>query len=172
AQEYVMNDNDFSRTNVQANLESELFTGLTIGTQLRGRLEKHITTAETATSDPITVHFKAIQSTWPHENWYANNNPNYVNGDVRYLIRSPAIMNRSILGTQDQIRTNIAANFFAEYVFPFGLTAKATYSRTSDLEEFDGHRYSYDAYCYDAGTDTYNVCDSSQGQIRRHIRDV
>src|SRR5690606_28808653 len=103
-QDYVMRDNNFNRSNFQANLQTDLFTGFTVGTELRGRLEKHITTAITNTSsptsvgDPMTVYFQAIQSTWPHENPYANNNPDYINGDVRYFIRSPVAFNRENSG--------------------------------------------------------------------------
>ncbi len=171
-QDYVMDDNNFNRTNLQANLQTDLFDSFRIGAEIRGRLEKHITTSITNLADPITVHFQSIQSTWPHENWFANNNPNYINGDVRYIVRAPPIFNRDVSGTQDQIRRNLNSTFWARYTLPFGTVAEARYSKTNDTEDFDIHRYTFDAYCYDEETDTYNVCYTYQDQTRQSVRGV
>ena len=181
-QDYVMKDNNFNRSNFQANLQTGLFGGVTVGTELRGRLEKHITTAITNTStqnnigDPMTVYFQSIQSTWPFEDPYANGNPDYPNGDVRYFVRSPVVFTRDRSGTQDQIRRNFTGNFWAEYEAPWGTKVRGTYSMTSDIEEFDVHRFTFNGYCYDETADAYNICPGGNQNYndpsRRHLRGV
>jgi TonB-linked SusC/RagA family outer membrane protein len=172
SQDYVMKDNNFNRTNFQANLRTSVFDNLTFGTELRGRLEGTTNVALTQTDDPFQVYFQVIQSTWPYEDWWANGNPNFIRGDVRYLIRSPATLSRDVSGTIDQIRRNFAGNFWLEYALPFNIRLKGTYSHIVNQHQWDLHRYTYDAYCYDKATDTYRVCDTYQGQERRSARDV
>lgn len=177
-QDYVMPDNNFNRTNLQTNVSTEVFRGLTVGTELRGRQENHITVANTNSStittvgDPMLVYFQGIRSMWPHQDSWANGNRDYINGDVRYFIRSPGSFRRDVGGTMDQIRTNFNGNLWAEYSLPLGATVRGTYSRTKDLEEFDIHRYTFHGYCYDAATDIYNICDTYEGKERRQIRAV
>lgn len=171
-QEYVLPDNKFQRTNLQANLRSELFDGFSIGTELRGYLEAHDLVASGASADPVQGIFRAIISSWPHEDPWANGNRNYVAGGNRYLIRSPAVMNQRIGGTQDQYRQNVAGNLWAEYRLPYGFTLKGTISHRRIYHQYDYHGYDIEAYCYDAETDTYYVCETVTARDRQHSREL
>lgn len=171
-QDYVISDNNFNRTNFQSNLQARLYEGFSVGTEIRGRLENHINTAQTDANDPVNMHFQAIQRGWPTESPYANNNPNFINGNIRLVNINPAIFSRDISGTQDQIRRNVSGNFWAEYLLPFGPSLRGTYNLTNNWHDFDIHRFTYDAYCYDQGTDVYSVCSSYDGGQRQHLKEL
>ncbi len=171
-QDYVIQDNLFNRTNFQSNLQATLFEGFSLGTELRGRIETHVNTAQTDADDPINMHFQAIQRGWPTQNPYANGNPDYINGNIRLVNINPAIFSRSISGTQDQIRRNVSGNFWAEYRLPFGPTIRGTYNLTNNWHDFDIHRFTYDAYCYDEAADSYAVCSSYTGGTRQHVKEL
>jgi TonB-linked SusC/RagA family outer membrane protein len=170
SQDYVQVDNNFNRSNVQANLRAMLFEGLSIGTELRGRIENQATIAASSVYDPVQNLMRGVQSPHPHQPFYANNNPDYLAGDVRILARSPVTMRRDISGYQDQIRRNATGNFWAEYSFPFGTTVKGTYAYGYDTEQLEYQTKTFDGYCYDAATDTYNICGQVLSAVRRHLR--
>jgi TonB-linked SusC/RagA family outer membrane protein len=169
-QDYAMVDNNFNRTNVQANLRTQLFDGFSIGTELRARREVQATIAASSVYDPMQNLMRAVQSPHAHEPFYANDNPDYIHGRVRILARSPVTMLRDVSGYQDQIRRNATGNFWTEYKFPFGPTLRGTYSHALELENLDYQTKTFDAYCYDAATDTYNVCGGIYSAVRRHLR--
>jgi TonB-linked SusC/RagA family outer membrane protein len=166
SQDYVMKDNTFNRTNIQANLRAELADGLAVGMQLSGGLENRDNVAIPGREDVIYNAMLGINSSWPMDQPWANDNPAYVNGDVQNLVRLGSTFTRDVAGFQEDVRRNANGNFFAEYTFPFGMQAKATYSNTFRLNSFERQRYSYDAYCYDAETDTYDVCSGFYGAQR------
>jgi TonB-linked SusC/RagA family outer membrane protein len=169
-QDYVLKDNTFGRTNVQANLQARVFEGLTIGTELSGRFEKHENIGVAGHDDVIRTALIAMTSFWPIDTPHANNNPNYIRRDVRHPLRSPALYSRDVSGWQDDIRQSVSGNFWTQYVFPFGLQARGTYSYRSSLNKWDLHRYTFDAYTYDRATDNYNLVYTYPGQLRSHYR--
>ncbi len=169
-QDYVMNGHNFNRTNIQANVHSDITNQLTIGTEISGRIGNRDNVAIPGREDPIWNALLGANSSWPTDNPYANGNPDFVNGDVRYLTRLPSTYTRDIAGWQEDQTQNFNGNFFAEYEFPFGLVARGTYSYEAGLNTFDRQRYSYDAYCYDEDTDTYNVCDGFNSPLRNKQR--
>src|SRR5690606_13210893 len=71
---------------------------------------------------------------------------------------------------QEDVTRNLTSNFFAEYRLPFGTEVRATYSNTFGLNTFDRQRFSYDAYCYDEATDSYNVCAGFYSPLRNQNR--
>jgi TonB-linked SusC/RagA family outer membrane protein len=169
-QDYTMPENNFNRSNIQANLRAELFDGFSIGTEIRGRLENHNTIAASSAYDPVQNLMRGLQSPHAHQELYANDNPDFVSGNTRILARSPVTMRRDISGYQDILRRMGSSNFWAEYKFPFGPTLKGTYSWAMDIENEEYQTKRFDAYCYDAATDTYNVCAGFYGPQRRHLR--
>lgn len=169
-QDYVMKGHNFNRTNFQTNVRAELAEGFAVGTQLSGRVENRDNVAIPGRDDVIWNALLGINSSWPMDNPYANDNPNYVNGDVRYLTRLASTYTKEVAGWQRDVWRNLSGHFFAEYRFPFGLLAKGTYSYTYKLNTFERQRFSYDAYCYDAATDTYNVCGGFSSPLRNKNR--
>ena len=169
-QDYVMKGHNFHRTNFQTNVRAELAEGLAIGTQLSGRVETRENVAIPGRDDVIWNALLGINSSWPMDNPYANGNRNYVNGDVRYLTRLPSTYTREVAGWQEDVWRNVSGIFFAEYRFPFGMLARGTYSHTFKLNTFERQRFSYDAYCYDPSTDTYEVCGGFYSPLRNKNR--
>lgn len=169
-QEFVMKEHAFSRTNLQSNLQATVAKGLVVGTQLSYRVENRDNVAIPGRDDPIWNAMLGTNSSWPMDNPYANGNPNYINGDVRFLHRLPSTYTKEIAGWQEDSWNNATGNFFAEYTFPFRLKARATYSHSYKQNSFDRQRYSYDAYRYNADTDTYEVYGGFNSPLRNRNR--
>jgi TonB-linked SusC/RagA family outer membrane protein len=169
-QDFVMKGHNFNRTNLQSNLQTTVLKNLTLGTQLSYRVEDRENVAISGREDPIWNAFLGTNSSWPMDNPYANGNPNYVNGDVRYLTRLASTYTKEISGWQTDKWNNATGNFFAQYAFPFGMKAKATYSHSYKQNSFDRQRYSYDAYKYNKETDTYDVYGGFFSPLRNRNR--
>ncbi|MCH7408273.1 TonB-dependent receptor [Belliella sp. DSM 111904] len=153
-QDALLEDFNFRRTNFQSNIEMSLTDGLTVGAQISGRLETRDFAGVPGLDDYFNP-FLSVFAMWPTERPYANDNPNYVNADVHNINVNPATYRRDITGFNVEEWRSMRGNFFAEYDFGFGLTAKGTYSYTFTNLDFDGFEYTYDAYRYDEETDTY-----------------
>lgn len=170
SQDYVMKGHNFNRTNLQSNLQSTILKNLTVGTQLSYRVEDRANVAIPGRDDPVWNAFLGTNSSWPMDNPYANGNPNYVNGNVRFLTRLPSTYTEEIAGWQKEIWNNATGNFFAQYQFGFGLKAKATYSHSYKQNRFDRQRFSYDAYKYNPENDSYDVYGGFYSPLRNRNR--
>jgi hypothetical protein len=141
SQDWVMLDNDFNRTNLQANVQSDLSENLRVGVQLSGAVENRNNVAVSGREDPVFNMTLGTNSSWPMDNPYANSNPDYVNGDVRFLARLGSTFRKDISGWQEDRRKSATANLFAEYKLPFGIQSRATYSQTLRLNTFERQRF-------------------------------
>ncbi len=153
-QEALMEDFTYRRTNFQANIESKISKGLTIGTQISARQEK----TEDVGLPGGDGYFAAILgmfSNIPTTGPYANDNPNYIN-HTRDFSRNPALFSRDIAGYKDNINRNANINLYTNYEFAFGLRAKATVSYNYTNNNFEGFQYSYDVYTYNEANDSYD----------------
>ncbi len=155
-QEAMMKDFDYNRTNFQANIESNVFKGLTIGTQVSGRLEETRDVGLPG-GDGYFASILSVFSSLPTHGPYANDNPEYMNLLPNRPDLNPALFSRDIAGYKDNYTKNMNVNLFAEYKFDFGLSAKFTYSYNYTHLDFDGFQYSYDFYTYDDVNDIYNL---------------
>jgi TonB-linked SusC/RagA family outer membrane protein len=153
-QEALIRDYSFNRTNFQANLEASLVKGLRVGTQLSGRIEDRFQIGVPGLDDYFNP-FLSIFSMWPTERPYANDNPAYINQTHNVNV-NPATYKRDVTGYIDEYWRAIKGNFYAQYDFNFGLSARYTYSYNFTNFDFDGFEYTYNAYTYDPKTDTYN----------------
>ncbi|GAB3659356.1 TonB-dependent receptor [Echinicola sediminis] len=153
-QDALIDDYLFQRTNFQSNIDMTLAEGLTVGTQLSGRIENREQVGVPGLDDYFNP-FLSIFTMWPTERPYANDNPNYVNGDVHNINVNPATYTKEVTGYVDEIWRGIKGNFYAQYEFDFGLSLKGTYSYNYTTLDFDGFEYTYDGYRYDEATDTY-----------------
>lgn len=152
-QEALIKDYNFNRTNFQANIDASLAKGLTVGTQLSGRVEDRHQVGVPGLDDYFNP-FLSIFTMWPTERPYANDNPAYINQTHNVNV-NPATYTEEVTGYVDEIWRNMKGNFYAEYDFGIGLTARGTYSYGFTNFDFDGFEYTYDAYQYDEATDTY-----------------
>ena len=155
-QDALIDDYLFQRTNFQSNIDMTLADGLTVGTQISGRLENREQVGVPGLDDYFNP-FLSIFTMWPTERPYANDNPNYVNGDVHNINVNPATYTKEVTGYVDEVWRGIKGNFYAQYEFDFGLSMKGTYSYNFTNLDFDGFEYTYDGYIYNEDTDVYET---------------
>lgn len=167
-QDAVIKDFNFNRTNIQANLDAGLTKGLKVGMQLAGRLEWRHQTGVPGYDDYFNP-LLSIYTNWPIERPYANDNPNYINATHNINV-NPATYEEDISGYADETYRALKSNFYAQYTFPFGLIAKATYSYNYTTFVGENFEYTYNAYTYDPATDTYNINGGNQNPFRRKQR--
>ncbi|MCX2585724.1 SusC/RagA family TonB-linked outer membrane protein [Pedobacter sp. MR22-3] len=167
-QEAVIKDFSFNRTNVQANLDAGLAKGLKIGTQLAARLERRHQTGVPGYDDYFNP-LLSLYTNWPTERPYANDNPNYINATHNINV-NPATYAEDVSGYADSDWRALKSNFYAQYSFPFGLIAKATYSYNYTTNVGENFEYTYNAYTYDPATNTYNINGGNQNPFRRKER--
>lgn len=155
-QDALIDDYLFQRTNFQSNIDMTLADGLTVGTQISGRLENREQVGVPGLDDYFNP-FLSIFTMWPTERPYANDNPNYVNGDVHNINVNPATYTKEVTGYVDDVWRAIKGNFYAQYEFDFGLSLKGTYSYNFTNQDFDGFEYTYDGYIYNEDTGEYET---------------
>ncbi|MBW8687472.1 SusC/RagA family TonB-linked outer membrane protein [Chitinophaga rhizophila] len=153
SQDALIKDFTFERTNLQANMEASLAKGLKVGTQISGRLEKRHNVGVPGLDDYFNP-LLSIFSMWPTESPYANDNPRYINQTHNVNV-NPVTYRDDITGYVDEWWRGMNVNLNAQYDFDFGLSIKGIYSYNYLNEEFDGFEYTWNAYKYDAATDTY-----------------
>jgi len=154
SQDAIIKDFTFKRTNVQANLSSNILKGLTVGAQLSGRMEDRHNVGVPGLDDFFNP-LLSISSMWPTETPYANNNPAYINQTHNVNV-NPATYKDDVTGYIDNVTRAAGAKINAQYEFKFGLTAKGLYSYDYSNDDFDGFEYTYSAYIYDPVNDVYN----------------
>lgn len=164
-QEALIRDFSFDRTNIQANLDAKLAKGLKVGTQIFGRIENRNDVGVPGIDDYFQP-FLSIFTMWPTERPYANDNPNYVNGDVHNINANPATFTRDITGYSDDQWQAFRSNFTAEYNTDFGLRASGLYSYGYIIRNYDSFEYTYDAYSYDPVNDRYPVVGGNPNPYR------
>lgn len=170
-QEAIIRDYSYNRTNLQANIETNLAKGLRIGTQISARLEKTHNVGVPGLDDYFNP-FLSVFSMWPTESPYANDNPQYIN-ETHSVNLNPATYKDDVTGYVDNLWRAMNVNLNAQYDFDFGLSLKGIYSYNYMNEDFDGFEYTYDAYRYDTATDTYIKGTGNQNPWReRHKRNV
>ncbi|MDO1450387.1 TonB-dependent receptor [Rhodocytophaga aerolata] len=161
-QDALIRDYNFNRTNIQANIDAKLLKGLSVGSQISGRIEDRHQVGVPGLDDYFNP-FLSIFTMWPTERPYANDNPNYINQTHNVNV-NPATYKENVTGYIDEIWRTVKGNFTAQYDFNFGLSAKGTYSYGFSNFDFDGFEYTYDAYTYDEATDSYNVVPGGGNQ--------
>ncbi|HLR38549.1 MAG TPA: SusC/RagA family TonB-linked outer membrane protein, partial [Chitinophagaceae bacterium] len=152
-QKGVVKDFYFQRSNIQANVSTDLSEGLNVGAQISANIQKRHNVGLPGLDDYFNP-FLSILSMWPTESPYANGNPKYIHQTHNVNV-NPATYDEDITGWINDLRRELNVNLNAEYDFDFGLKIKGIYSRTFQNEDFDGFEYTYKAYKYDESTDTY-----------------
>lgn len=152
-QDALLKDFKYQRTNLQANLNTQLANRLQIGTQISMRLEKNFNIGVPGLDDYFNP-FLSIFSMWPTESPYANGNSNYINQTHNVNV-NPATYKEDVTGWIKNDWHGMNINVNAQYDFKFGLTAKGTLSYNYQNEDFDGMEYTYAAYIYNPQTGKY-----------------
>jgi TonB-linked SusC/RagA family outer membrane protein len=149
SQDAILRDYSYKRTNLRANLNTQLANRLQFGTQISMRIEKTHNVGVPGLDDYFNP-FLSILSMWPIEAPYANDNPKYIQ-ETHSVNLNPATYKDDVTGWVDNNWHAMNANVNAQYDFKFGLVAKGTLSYNFQNEDFDGMEYTYAAYKYDNG---------------------
>lgn len=152
-QDAILRDFSYKRTNVQANLNTQLANRLQLGSQIGLRLEKTHNVGVPGLDDYFNP-FLSIFSMWPTEAPYANNNPKYINQTHNVNV-NPATYKDDVTGWIEELWHAMDFKLNAQYDFSFGLTAKATLNYNYQNEDFDGMEFTYPAYIYNPATGEY-----------------
>lgn len=152
-QDAIIKDYTYQRTNIQANLNTQLASRLQLGSQIGLRLENSHNVGVPGLDDYVNP-FLSVLSMWPTEAPYANNNPRYINNTHNVNV-NPATYTDEITGWIDDIWHAMDLKLTAQYDFKFGLQAKATLNYNFQNEDFDGMEYTYPAYIYNPVTGVY-----------------
>lgn len=174
-QSAVFEGYNFKRTNLQANFDIDITKNFKVGTKINGRIEeRHNVSVPGMNQDNYWGPYYAMFLNKPTESMYANNNPDYV-AQTSAGSWNPASFDRNISGYTDDIWKVGQVTLFAEYKTPLkGLTARGSMSYWYAHRNEDRHEYSWDAYTYDAATDSYisNNGSANSGWKRRIANDL
>lgn len=169
-QSAVFKGYNFKRTNLQANFDIDITKRFKVGAKINGRIEeRHNVSVPGLGQDNYWGPYYGLYLNKPTELMYANNNPDYI-AATSGGVYNPAAFNKATSGYTDDIWKVMQTTLFAEYQTPIkGLTARGTLSYWYANRNEDRHEYSWDAYTYDSGTDTYisNNGSSNSGWKRR-----
>lgn len=146
-QDAMIEDFNYKRTNIQANMEANVLEGLTIGTQISGRHELSQDVGLPG-GDGYFSSILAVFKNRPTVSPYVNDNPLYPTHTHDFAY-NPAIFHRDIAGYKDNLYRNANLNLYANYKTKFGLSAKGTVSYNYTNNKFDGFQYRYDVYRYE-----------------------
>src|SRR5690606_27638041 len=86
-QDYVMRDNNFKRSNLQANVSATPLENLTLDAKVRARQELTTNFALSGSNDIIRTALLGINSTWPTESPWADPEHRYIAFDQRSVER-------------------------------------------------------------------------------------
>lgn len=152
-QDAILKDFSYQRTNVQANLNTQLANRLQLGAQISLRRERSFNIGVPGLDDYFNP-FLSIFSMWPTEAPYANNNPKYINNTHNVNV-NPATYTKEITGWIEELWHTMDMKLNLQYDFPFGLQAKGTLNYNYQNEDFDGMEFTYPAYIYNKSTGVY-----------------
>ncbi|WP_186755459.1 SusC/RagA family TonB-linked outer membrane protein [Echinicola salinicaeni] len=145
---------EFNRTNIQANINTDVTDRLTIGMQINGRLENRENPGVPGVDDYWQPRFALFRNR-PTERPYANDNPDYP-ANINNIETNWALLNYDRTGFYSDYWKNIQTNFSAEYDLPVeGLKAKGLYSYYFADNYRNTFEYTYDVYDYLPETDEY-----------------
>ena len=174
-QDGMFDSSDFSRYNIQSNVESEIVKGLKVGMNINGRIEQFKSVATTVDRDDQYIFSEAIFRNRPTERPYANDNPLYPadNGSRGYVntaVYTGANANPGHLTDKWRI---IQGNMKLSYDFSsikalYGLTATALASYYYADNTYERQQKDFKLYTYDKNTDTYTHTGGSYDKKKKN----
>lgn len=156
-QDAVFKDFNYNRTNLQANITTQLSKNLKIGYQATGKIEKN-TNPGLPGNDDYNLIKLSLLGLQPIYRPYANDNPLYLNYIEANDSRNMAALTKQYAGTYDDTWNTIQNSFTADYTTPLkGLSLKGTFSHYFANESENNRELSWKEYSYDHATDSYNL---------------
>lgn len=150
-------DLDYHRYNVRSNINAQITKQLKLSARLAATIDQR--------ERPYQNTWEIFKNLWrsvPDESIYANNNPAYIARPGSDIQNPVAAMDSDISGYRKNGNKILSSTFEAEYTIPWvkGLKLKGLFSYDNTIADNSTWRKSYDAYTYDAVTNTYNVAGS------------
>jgi TonB-linked SusC/RagA family outer membrane protein len=144
---------EFSRTNIQSNINTDITDKLTVGIQINGRIEERNNPGVPGTDDYWQPRFALFRNR-PTERPYANDNPLYP-ANINNIETNWALLNYDRTGFYQNKWQVIQTNFNADYEILPGLNARGMYSYYLADNIFNTFEYTYDVFGYNQETDGY-----------------
>jgi TonB-linked SusC/RagA family outer membrane protein len=153
---YKSGDYFSTRWNMRTNIDAQITKRLTAKISLGAIMVN--------TEQPNGTGWTTYKLTWltrPDAAFYANDNPDYPNGDSQYLNEGA---NMIVQTDGDYVGTNVARDrrfngtMTLEYDIPGveGLSAKAVYDYSPNAPDFTNYKRAYELYRYNPDDDTYS----------------
>ncbi|MGQ8334961.1 TonB-dependent receptor [Sunxiuqinia sp. A32] len=153
---YKSGDYESERWNLRTNVDAQITKRLSARVSLGGIM--------TETTQPNNTGWTTYKLSWlvrPDAAFYANDNPEYPNGDTQYLNEGA---NMIIQTDADYVGYNLNRNrrfngtLTLEYEVPGieGLKAKGSYDYALRMPDYNNYKRSYTLYRYNQDTDTYS----------------
>lgn len=163
-QESNFHDFEFSRTNVQTNLDAQISKYLKVGASMNARIESRLSPTvggvNAGYNDDYWRMRWGLNQNRPTERPYANDNPKYLAKTIN-LYTNQAYGKRGIVGEADDIWRVFQGNWDIEWTTPLkGLKATFLYSYYIANEQVDRHNKEVLFYTYDAENDKYNHAEA------------
>lgn len=146
------NSLDYHRYNVRSNINAQITKQLKLSVRLAATLDQR----ERPYQDTWEI-FKNLWRSVPDESIYAGNNPAYIARPGSDIQNPVAAMDSEISGYKKNGNKILSSTFEAEYTVPWvkGLKIKGLFSYDNTIADNTTWKKSYDAYTYNASTDTY-----------------
>ncbi|MGV3503228.1 MAG: SusC/RagA family TonB-linked outer membrane protein [Adhaeribacter sp.] len=162
-QDAVFKGYNFSRTNLQTNIDTEIGKRLKAGVRINGKIENRDLLGLVG-GDNYEQSLLGIFRNLPTERPYANDNPLYPNTTTNFS-SNYAVFEYS--GYNTDLWRSIQTNFNLDYEFPVkGLTATGMYAFFYNNGLADEFEKTFNTYDYDEATQTYTVTGGQRNPYR------
>ena len=154
------------RSNTDVKITDRLKTRISIGAILDTRHEP---------SDAGWTTYKNVWLQRPDATIYANNNPEYLNGEIPYIndgVNSIAQTTSEISGFNKRRQRRINGTLSFTYDIPKvkGLAARASYDYSFRIDDSNSYRKPFAIYTYDVSTDSYAPTWKGEGPTQTQGR--
>jgi TonB-linked SusC/RagA family outer membrane protein len=154
---YTSGDLKSERYALRSNLDATIAKGLKAKLQIGAII--------TNTEQPNGSGWPTYKATWlmrPDASFYANDNPEYLNGESNLLYDSHNMLaetNADFVGLNVDHDKRYNGTLRLEYEIPRikGLSIKALYDYTMSLPDYNNYKHSYNLYQYNPNDDTYTA---------------
>ena len=151
------------RVNFRSNVDAKIVNGLTISISLGG-----VVNSLHQPNAGLWDNYKAAFLAIPGTPFYANNNPEYLNGYTPWNNEFTNLigkMDDNYVGKMNRKDTRVNGLFRVNYEIPWvkGLAAYASYDYSYFNRDQTNHKKMYNTYSYDKTTDTYTVAKLENG---------
>lgn len=163
SQDAVYEGYNFSRMNLQSNIETRIGNRLKLGLRMNGKVENEDTPGLPGADDYWQALFGQLRNL-PTERPYANDNPLYPATNNNFATNYATF---EYSGYSDKQRRTLQTTFDLEYKFPItGLAITAMYTYFYNNFLHDIFEKTYSTYTYDKINNMYDVSGGQQNPFR------